>query len=238
MNAATDNPLVFAETGELLSGGNFHGEPVALAADLLAIAVAELGGHQRAAHRAAGQPDALRPARVPGPRGRAPLGLHDGPGHRGGAGLREQGPRASRERRLDPDLGRQGGPRLDGRDRRAQGGTGRGQHPPHPRPSSCWPRPRPSSSCARCARRRRSRPSTRSCARSVAAGTAGPLARRPTSRRLADARARGRRGRRGRGSVCGRSRDEPDDHPARVRAPRGTTHLVQVAGSRKPRCAC
>ena len=43
MNAATDNPMVFAETGELLSGGNFHGEPVAMAADVLAIAVAELG---------------------------------------------------------------------------------------------------------------------------------------------------------------------------------------------------
>jgi histidine ammonia-lyase len=44
MNAATDNPMVFSETGELLSGGNFHGEPVAMAADYLAIAVAELGG--------------------------------------------------------------------------------------------------------------------------------------------------------------------------------------------------
>ena len=43
INAATDNPMVFAESGELLSGGNFHGEPVAIAADLLAIAVAELG---------------------------------------------------------------------------------------------------------------------------------------------------------------------------------------------------
>src|SRR5438552_6098169 len=43
INAATDNPMVFAESGELLSGGNFHGEPVAMAADLLAIAVAELG---------------------------------------------------------------------------------------------------------------------------------------------------------------------------------------------------
>lgn len=43
MNAATDNPMVFAETGELLSGGNFHGEPVAIAADFLSIAVAELG---------------------------------------------------------------------------------------------------------------------------------------------------------------------------------------------------
>ncbi len=43
MNSATDNPMVFAETGELLSGGNFHGEPVAIAADLLSIAVAEIG---------------------------------------------------------------------------------------------------------------------------------------------------------------------------------------------------
>jgi histidine ammonia-lyase len=43
LNAATDNPMVFAETGELLSGGNFHGEPVAMAADMLAIAIAELG---------------------------------------------------------------------------------------------------------------------------------------------------------------------------------------------------
>src|SRR6266568_8656030 len=43
MNAATDNPMVFAETAEMLSGGNFHGEPVAIAADVMAIAVAELG---------------------------------------------------------------------------------------------------------------------------------------------------------------------------------------------------
>jgi histidine ammonia-lyase len=43
MNAATDNPMVFAETGEMLSGGNFHGEPVAIACDVMAIAAAELG---------------------------------------------------------------------------------------------------------------------------------------------------------------------------------------------------
>jgi histidine ammonia-lyase len=43
LNAATDNPMIFAESGEILSGGNFHGEPVAIAADVLAIAVAELG---------------------------------------------------------------------------------------------------------------------------------------------------------------------------------------------------
>jgi len=43
MNAATDNPMVFAEEGKLLSGGNFHGQSVAFLMDFLAIAVAELG---------------------------------------------------------------------------------------------------------------------------------------------------------------------------------------------------
>jgi histidine ammonia-lyase len=42
-NGVTDNPLVFADTGEVLSGGNFHAEPVALAADALAVAIAEVG---------------------------------------------------------------------------------------------------------------------------------------------------------------------------------------------------
>jgi len=42
-NAVTDNPLVFADTGEMVSGGNFHAEPVALAADGMALAIAEVG---------------------------------------------------------------------------------------------------------------------------------------------------------------------------------------------------
>ena len=42
-NAVTDNPLIFNETFEALSGGNFHAEPVALAADQLAIAASEIG---------------------------------------------------------------------------------------------------------------------------------------------------------------------------------------------------
>jgi histidine ammonia-lyase len=42
-NAVTDNPLVFAKEGVMLSGGNFHAEPVALAADGLALAIAEVG---------------------------------------------------------------------------------------------------------------------------------------------------------------------------------------------------
>ena len=39
----SDNPLVFADSGEVLSGGNFHAEPVAFAADALALAIAEIG---------------------------------------------------------------------------------------------------------------------------------------------------------------------------------------------------
>ncbi len=42
-NAVTDNPLVFAEDNAMISGGNFHAEPVALAADAMACAIAEVG---------------------------------------------------------------------------------------------------------------------------------------------------------------------------------------------------
>ncbi|MCL6565316.1 MAG: histidine ammonia-lyase [Acidobacteriia bacterium] len=44
LNAATDNPLVFADSGEILSGGNFHGQALAMAADQLAVALAVLAG--------------------------------------------------------------------------------------------------------------------------------------------------------------------------------------------------
>jgi len=42
-NGVSDNPVVFGDTGEVLSGGNFHAEPVAMAADTLALAIAETG---------------------------------------------------------------------------------------------------------------------------------------------------------------------------------------------------
>src|SRR5258708_24023029 len=42
LDAVTDNPLVFPEDGDVLSGGNFHGQPLALALDVLAIALAQL----------------------------------------------------------------------------------------------------------------------------------------------------------------------------------------------------
>lgn len=43
MNSVTDNPIVFPQRGEILSGGNFHGQPLGLASDHLAIAMTELG---------------------------------------------------------------------------------------------------------------------------------------------------------------------------------------------------
>ena len=42
-NAVSDNPLVFSDTGEVLSGGNFHAEPIAIASDALAVAGSEIG---------------------------------------------------------------------------------------------------------------------------------------------------------------------------------------------------
>ncbi len=43
INSATDNPLVFPEDGDIVSGGNFHGQPLALALDFAAIAISEIG---------------------------------------------------------------------------------------------------------------------------------------------------------------------------------------------------
>ena len=82
MNAATDNPMIFADEGDIISGGNFHGAPAALAADLLAIALTDLASvSERRTARLRGRPSE-RLARLPGARRRPQLGLHDGPGHR------------------------------------------------------------------------------------------------------------------------------------------------------------
>ncbi len=43
INSVTDNPTIFPDTGDVISGGNFHGQPVALALDFLAMGTAELG---------------------------------------------------------------------------------------------------------------------------------------------------------------------------------------------------
>lgn len=44
-NAVSDNPLVFSKQGDIISGGNFHGEIIAMAADNLALAIAEIGAN-------------------------------------------------------------------------------------------------------------------------------------------------------------------------------------------------
>ena len=42
INSATDNPLIFPDEGKVISGGNFHGEPLAICLDTLAMAISEL----------------------------------------------------------------------------------------------------------------------------------------------------------------------------------------------------
>jgi len=49
LNSVTDNPLVFGD--EIISGGNFHGEPLALQLDALAVALTVFGRHLRTPHR-------------------------------------------------------------------------------------------------------------------------------------------------------------------------------------------
>ena len=70
-NGVSDNPLIFAETGEALSGGNFHAEPVAFAADMIALAHLRDRLARRTARGDAGRSGALRPAGVPDAEARA-----------------------------------------------------------------------------------------------------------------------------------------------------------------------
>ena len=111
-NAVTDNPLVFAEDGAVLSGGNFHAEPVAFAADIIAMAVAEMGSlsERRIAALIDSSISLLPPflIRNPGPQ----LGLHDPAMHRRRADEREQADVASGLGRFGPHLRQSGGPCL------------------------------------------------------------------------------------------------------------------------------
>lgn len=67
LNSVTDNPVCFAETGEVISGGNFHGHPIAVASDYLKAAVSSVGtfSERRTAglldSRTSGLPDLLTP---------------------------------------------------------------------------------------------------------------------------------------------------------------------------------
>ena len=173
-NAVTDNPLVFPDTQEVLSGGNFHAEPVAFAADTLALAVAEIGAMAERRIATADRFLDQRPAPLPDRRAGPQLRLHDRPRHRRRARRREQAARDARQRRQPADLGQPGRPRLHGDPRRPAPGRWPRTAPRSSR-SSCWrpargsstrrrtanqPAPRPSGQCAkiRCARPSRHAP--------------------------------------------------------------------------------
>ena len=137
-----------ADAAEVLSGGNFHAEPVAFAADNLALAVAEIGALSE--RRIALLIDATLsgPAAVPRQGRRREFRLHDRARHRGGAGLGEQAAGASGQRRFAAHLREPGRPRFHGHLRGAQARRSLPRTPPSSSPSSCWPRRR-AWTCAR-----------------------------------------------------------------------------------------
>ena len=121
LEAVTDNPLVFPDDGDVLSGGNFHGQPLALALDFLAIALAQVASFsERRTYSLMGPHvgglwrEAL--AALPDAGAGPEFGLHDRAVCRRGAGERDQGAGASRQHRLDSDLGGHGRLREHGRD--------------------------------------------------------------------------------------------------------------------------
>ncbi len=125
-NSVTDNPLVFADSDQALSGGNFHAEPVAFAADTLALAIAEIGAlsERRIALLISGT---VRPAGIPVAQSRSRFRLHDPAGHGCRAGLGKQAARLSSQRRFHPDLGQPGRSCLDGGTWRAASARDGGQ---------------------------------------------------------------------------------------------------------------
>ncbi len=137
-NSAVDNPLVFLGTShvgtgaharpaeqrsamgsaDVLSGGNFHGEPLAFALDFLAIALSALAGNLRAQNRATGKSRVERgPASFPRTRRGIKLRIHDAAGYGGRAGERKQGAGTSRVGGFDHNFRQQGRLRVDGNDR-------------------------------------------------------------------------------------------------------------------------
>jgi histidine ammonia-lyase len=119
-NAVTDNPLVLEGAGIIVSGGNFHAEPVAFAADTLALAIAEIGAI--AQRRIAMMVDPALSFDLPPfltPRPGPQLRLHDRRGDDGRADEREQAPRQPVLDGLDAHLRQPGRPRVHGCARRS-----------------------------------------------------------------------------------------------------------------------
>ena len=88
-NAVSDNPLIFADGDEAISGGNFHAQPVAFAGDILAMALCEIGSlsERRTAVLVDPKMSGLPPFLIED--SGAQFGLHDPAGQRRGSGLGE-----------------------------------------------------------------------------------------------------------------------------------------------------
>ena len=97
--AVTDNPIVFEDEDIAISGGNFHAQPVAFAADTIAMALCEVGSLQRTPHRGADRPQDERAACIPDRRRRGQFGADDPAGDAGRTGRREPQPCLPFERR-------------------------------------------------------------------------------------------------------------------------------------------
>ena len=128
LSAVTDNPLVFPEDGDVVNGGNFHGQPLSLPLDHLALALTELASYSERRTYALLSPSyAELPLPVADPRPRH--GPDDRAVRRGRPGQRVPGARPPRGGRLDPHVRGAGGLQLDGRLGRAEGShRGRARH--------------------------------------------------------------------------------------------------------------
>ncbi len=114
INSATDNPLVFADSNEVISGGNFHGQPLAMAADQLAVALATLGGISETPHRANDQSPNQPASGFSGARGGPQLRLHDLAGDGSRARQRDENAGRAALGRFDSHVRESGRLRVDG----------------------------------------------------------------------------------------------------------------------------
>ncbi len=163
LNASTDNPLVF-ENGDVLSGGNFHGQPVAQALDFLGDRLDDPAGLAERRVERLVNPDLSQglPAFLTGEPGTL-LGLHDGADHRRLSGGGVPDPGDAGQHRIDPHRCQPGGLRPDGHGRSLEGAPDSGQRANGDRRPSCSAPHRAWSSCGRSARGRSASRCTSAC---------------------------------------------------------------------------
>ena len=128
-NSAVDNPLVFVSDQAVLSGGNFHGEPVAFGLDFLAIALSALAGISERRIERLVNPRSRGDAAISRPWRRSELRIYDAAGYSRSAGQRKQSSRASCVGGFDHHLRQQRRLRFYGHDRGHQAAACGRKHP-------------------------------------------------------------------------------------------------------------